>query len=215
MGCVQSGVEGYFVPPATKDEHPDVLTTRVRVEHLPRSAQQLLLRLNVLGACFLTVAAYFVSVMAYQRRYDHLGAAGIALLQASLVRRTAVACETRTLERVTHLHSCFWLFLVLTASKGFATLVSAAREGEANARGEGSNDGTVFGLEYGTVSNLSAMAVLGYLTYVAALCFQRLAQWCLFLSASRLAVQGWRAPPGGQRAGTDTAGATETLEENA
>ena len=193
MGCVQSGVEGYFVPPVAEHESPDLLAAAVSVERLPLSARLLLARLRVLSACFLVVATYFVAVSALTGTYDHVGPAGISLLQAALVRRASARCAERTPVVLAHLRACHLLFLTLTVSKGVATLASAeANTAESATRGGGHDH------ERGPSSSLMArvgggvafasllvLALLGYLTYVAFLCFSRLERWCLVVLLER------------------------------
>ena len=175
MGCVQSGVEGYFVPPVAEDESPDLLTAAVSLERLPKSARLLLERLRVLSACFLVVAAYFVAVSGRTGTYDHAGPAGISLLQAVLVRRASVRCVERTPVTLAHLRACFLLFLTLTVSKGVSTLASAEA---ARDRSSSLMDRVGGGVAF---ANLLVLALLGYLTYVATLCLSRLERWCLLV----------------------------------
>jgi hypothetical protein len=200
MGCVQSGVEGYFVPPVAEDESPDLLTAAVSLERLPSSARTLVERLRLLSALFLAVAAYFVVVSALTETYDHVGPAGIALLQAALVRRAAVRCAERTPVHVAHLRACFLLFLTLTVSKGVATLASASEtRRDASVTHCGGHDhepdtpssspsSTLLINRLGggvPFANLLVLAALGYLTYVAFLCFSRLEKWCLVVLFER------------------------------
>jgi len=196
MGCVQSGVEGYFVPPVAEDESPDLLAAAVSVERLPLSARLLLARLRVLSACFLVVATYFVAVSALTGTYDHVGPAGISLLQAALVRRASARCAERTPVVLAHLRACHLLFLTLTVSKGVATLASAeAKSADVRERGGGGHDhherdpssSNMMARVGGGVAfaNLLVLAFLGYLTYVAFLCFSRLERWCLVVLLER------------------------------
>ena len=194
MGCVQSGVEGYFVPPVAEDESPDLLAAAVSVERLPLSARLLLARLRVLSACFLVVATYFVAVSALTGTYDHVGPAGISLLQAALVRRASARCAERTPVVLAHLRACHLLFLTLTVSKGVATLASAeAKSAESATRGGGHDhherdpSSSLMARVGGGVAfaNLLVPAFLGYLTYVAFLCFSRLERWCLVVLLER------------------------------
>ena len=195
MGCVQSGVEGYFVPPVAEDESPDLLAAAVSVERLPLSARLLLARLRVLSACFLVVATYFVAVSALTGTYDHVGPAGISLLQAALVRRASARCAERTPVVLAHLRACHLLFLTLTVSKGVATLASAeAKSADVRERGGGGHDhherdpsSSLMARVGGGVAfaNLLVLAFLGYLTYVAFLCFSRLERWCLVVLLER------------------------------
>jgi hypothetical protein len=201
MGCVQSGVEGYFVPPVAEDESPDLLTAAVSLERLPSSARLLVERLRALSALFLAVAAYFVVVSALTETYDHVGPAGIALLQAALVRRAAVRCAERTPVHVAHLRACFLLFLTLTVSKGVATLASASEtRRDASVTHCGGHDHEPTDTPSSSPSssllinrlgggvpfaNLLVLAALGYLTYVAFLCFSRLEKWCLVVLFER------------------------------
>lgn len=198
MGCVQSGVEGYFVPPVAEDESPDLLAAAVSVERLPLSARLLLARLRVLSACFLVVATYFVAVSALTGTYDHVGPAGISLLQAALVRRASARCAERTPVVLAHLRACHLLFLTLTVSKGVATLASAEAKSlsaESQAPRGGGHDHherdpsslTLMARVGGGVAfaNLLVLAFLGYLTYVAFLCFSRLERWCLVVLLER------------------------------
>ena len=197
MGCVQSGVEGYFVPPVAEDESPDLLAAAVSVERLPLSARLLLARLRVLSACFLVVATYFVAVSALTGTYDHVGPAGISLLQAALVRRASARCAERTPVVLAHLRACHLLFLTLTVSKGVATLASAEAKSlsaESQAPRGGGHDhherdpsSSLMARVGGGVAfaNLLVLAFLGYLTYVAFLCFSRLERWCLVVLLER------------------------------
>lgn len=193
MGCVQSGVEGYFVPPVAEDESPDLLAAAVSVERLPLSARLLLARLRVLSACFLVVATYFVAVSALTGTYDHVGPAGISLLQAALVRRASARCAERTPVVLAHLRACHLLFLTLTVSKGVATLASAeAKSDHQNShdhheRDPSSSSSSLMARVGGGVAfaNLLVLAFLGYLTYVAFLCFSRLERWCLVVLLER------------------------------
>ena len=197
MGCVQSGVEGYFVPPVAEDESPDLLAAAVSVERLPLSARLLLARLRVLSACFLVVATYFVAVSALTGTYDHVGPAGISLLQAALVRRASARCAERTPVVLAHLRACHLLFLTLTVSKGVATLASAEAKSlsaeSATTRGGGHDhherdpSSSLMARVGGGVAfaNLLVLAFLGYLTYVAFLCFSRLERWCLVVLLER------------------------------
>ena len=196
MGCVQSGVEGYFVPPVAEDESPDLLAAAVSVERLPLSARLLLARLRVLSACFLVVATYFVAVSALTGTYDHVGPAGISLLQAALVRRASARCAERTPVVLAHLRACHLLFLTLTVSKGVATLASAeAKSADVRERGGVGHDhherdpssSNMMARVGGGVAfaNLLVLAFLGYLTYVAFLCFSRLERWCLVVLLER------------------------------
>ena len=199
MGCVQSGVEGYFVPPVAEDESPDLLAAAVSVERLPLSARLLLARLRVLSACFLVVATYFVAVSALTGTYDHVGPAGISLLQAALVRRASARCAERTPVVLAHLRACHLLFLTLTVSKGVATLASAEAKSlsaeSATSRRDGGHDhqerdpssSSLMARVGGGVAfaNLLVLAFLGYLTYVAFLCFSRLERWCLVVLLER------------------------------
>ena len=200
MGCVQSGVEGYFVPPVAEDESPDLLAAAVSVERLPLSARLLLARLRVLSACFLVVATYFVAVSALTGTYDHVGPAGISLLQAALVRRASARCAERTPVVLAHLRACHLLFLTLTVSKGVATLASAeAKSADVRERGGGGHDhherdpssSNMMARVGGGVAfaNLLVLAFLGYLTYVAFLCFSRLERWCLVVLLERRLVE--------------------------
>lgn len=212
MGCVQSGVEGYFVPPVAEDESPDLLAAAVSVERLPLSARLLLARLRVLSACFLVVATYFVAVSALTGTYDHVGPAGISLLQAALVRRASARCAERTPVVLAHLRACHLLFLTLTVSKGVATLASAeAKSDHQNShdhheRDPSSSSSSLMARVGGGVAfaNLLVLAFLGYLTYVAFLCFSRLERWCLVvllerrwekMEAPRRAEERGDAPP--------------------
>ena len=192
MGCVQSGVEGYFVPPVAEDESPDLLAAAVSVERLPLSARLLLARLRVLSACFLVVATYFVAVSALTGTYDHVGPAGISLLQAALVRRASARCAERTPVVLAHLRACHLLFLTLTVSKGVATLASAeAKSDHQNSHDDHERDpsssSSLMARVGGGVAfaNLLVLAFLGYLTYVAFLCFSRLERWCLVVLLER------------------------------
>jgi len=199
MGCVQSGVEGYFVPPVAEDESPDLLAAAVSVERLPLSARLLLARLRVLSACFLVVATYFVAVSALTGTYDHVGPAGISLLQAALVRRASARCAERTPVVLAHLRACHLLFLTLTVSKGVATLASAEAKSlsaeSATITTNGGHDhherdpssSNMMARVGGGVAfaNLLVLAFLGYLTYVAFLCFSRLERWCLVVLLER------------------------------
>ena len=146
-----------------------------------------------MSACFLVVATYFVAVSALTGTYDHVGPAGISLLQAALVRRASARCAERTPVVLAHLRACHLLFLTLTVSKGVATLASAeANTAESATRGGGHDH------ERGPSSSLMArvgggvafasllvLALLGYLTYVAFLCFSRLERWCLVVLLER------------------------------
>lgn len=200
MGCVQSGVEGYFVPPVAEDESPDLLAAAVSVERLPLSARLLLARLRVLSACFLVVATYFVAVSALTGTYDHVGPAGISLLQAALVRRASARCAERTPVVLAHLRACHLLFLTLTVSKGVATLASAEAKslsaesatittngGHHHHERDPSSSSSLMARVGGGVAfaNLLVLAFLGYLTYVAFLCFSRLERWCLVVLLER------------------------------
>ena len=208
MGCVQSGVEGYFVPPVAEDESPDMLTAAVSLEGLPRSARLLLERLRVLSACFLVVAAYFVAVSARTGTYDHAGPAGIALLQAALARRASMRCAERTPVTLAHLRACHLLFLTLTVSKGVSTLVSAERTTRERDRSSLLMDRV--GGSFAFV-NLLVLALLGYLTYVATLGFSRLEQWCLVvLLENRWAAVEAAAAPTGEAGGLARRRATDT-----
>ena len=186
-------MEGYFVPPVAEDESPDLLAAAVSVERLPLSARLLLARLRVLSACFLVVATYFVAVSALTGTYDHVGPAGISLLQAALVRRASARCAERTPVVLAHLRACHLLFLTLTVSKGVATLASAeAKTAESATRGGGHDhergpSSSLMARVGGGVAfaNLLVLALLGYLTYVAFLCFSRLERWCLVVLLER------------------------------
>ena len=179
-----------------EDESPDLLAAAVSVERLPLSARLLLARLRVLSACFLVVATYFVAVSALTGTYDHVGPAGISLLQAALVRRASARCAERTPVVLAHLRACHLLFLTLTVSKGVATLASAeAKSADVRERGGGGHDhherdpssSNMMARVGGGVAfaNLLVLAFLGYLTYVAFLCFSRLERWCLVVLLER------------------------------
>jgi hypothetical protein len=170
MGCVQSGVEGFFVPDADDTDTPGLLTTVVPESSLPTSARVLLRRLNVLSACFLIISTYFVAVMCATGKYDHVGAAGLSLLQAVIVRHVSIKHNERTLQKLTHLHACFVLFLILSVAKGMALMVVLVAKCDGD---------SLFCEGALPVCNLFVLASLGYLTYVSTLCLQRLALWYL------------------------------------
>ena len=193
-------MEGYFVPPVAEDESPDLLAAAVSVERLPLSARLLLARLRVLSACFLVVATYFVAVSALTGTYDHVGPAGISLLQAALVRRASARCAERTPVVLAHLRACHLLFLTLTVSKGVATLASASEtrrdESVIHCGGHDHEPDTPSSSPSSTLlinrlgggvpfANLLVLAALGYLTYVAFLSFSRLEKWCLVVLFER------------------------------
>ena len=187
MGCVQSGVEGYFVPPVAEDESPDLLAAAVSVERLPLSARLLLARLRVLSACFLVVATYFVAVSALTGTYDHVGPAGISLLQAALVRRASARCappgDPRAPPRVPPLFLPYRQQRRRSWLGGADTAESATRGRPTDERGPSSSlMARVGGVAF---ASLLVLALLGYLTYVAFLCFSRLERWCLVVLLER------------------------------
>ena len=209
MTCIQSGVEGYIVPDAVEGEHPPLLLTTLTPETLPKSARLLVRRLHVLYPLFFLISLYFVCVMAVDRTYDHVGAAGLALLQCGLIRRTSVAHHERSLQKIEHMKACFTLFLILSIAKGMALMVvlvekcgadvgggvgsgainnttNSGHDTHTNTYNEGmgkqswdSNTKTVFCDGPLPFFNLFVLAALGYLTYVTTLCLQRLAHWYL------------------------------------
>ena len=138
-------------------------------------------------------ATYFVAVSALTGTYDHVGPAGISLLQAALVRRASARCAERTPVVLAHLRACHLLFLTLTVSKGVATLASAeAKSDHQNShdhheRDPSSSSSSLMARVGGGVAfaNLLVLAFLGYLTYVAFLCFSRLERWCLVVLLER------------------------------